>query len=357
MPDTQLDIEKTSAELQALAKDGLAEFASAANSSELETLRVKYFGDKSLLTNLRRNMRNVSKEDKPRMGKELNTAQVALDSAFQEQLEKISAAELHEKLIKEEIDVTLPGTAATSGHEHPLVQTTNEIVSIFRTMGFTLVDGPEIETGYYNFTALNTPADHPARDEQDTFYTKLSESNEGDDSILLRSHTSSVQIRAMKNLNAPFRIIGHGRVYRNEEVNARKMPFFHQLELMAVDEDLNFANLKWVLNEFLRQFFGTDVPTRFRPDFFPFTEPSAELDAECVFCKGKGCATCGGRGWLELMGCGMVDPNVLEMAGIDSKKYSGFAAGLGLDRFTMLRHKINDIRYMFNGDQRFLEQF
>jgi phenylalanyl-tRNA synthetase alpha chain len=161
----------------------------------------------------------------------------------------------------------------------------------------------------------------------------------------------------MEKLQPPFRIIGHGRVYRNEEVNARKMPFFHQLEVMMVEENVNFGHMKWVLNEFLKQFFGEEMRTRFRPDFFPFTEPSAELDAECVFCKGKGCTTCGGRGWLELMGCGMVDPNVLSMAGIDPEKYSGFAAGLGLDRFTMLKYKINDIRFMFNGDQRFLNQF
>jgi phenylalanyl-tRNA synthetase alpha chain len=218
-------------------------------------------------------------------------------------------------------------------------------------MGFSLVDGPEIETTYYNFTALNTPEDHPARDEQDTFYTKISPE------LLLRSHTSSIQIRAMEKTKPPFRIIGHGRVYRNEEVNPRKMPFFHQLEVMMIDENVNFGHMKWILNEFLMKFFGTELKTRFRPDFFPFTEPSAELDVECVFCKGKGCSTCGGRGWLELMGCGMVDPNVLEMAGIDSTKYSGFAAGLGLDRFTMLKYKINDIRMMFNGDQRFLEQF
>jgi phenylalanyl-tRNA synthetase alpha chain len=213
-------------------------------------------------------------------------------------------------------------------------------------MGFTETTGPEVENTYYNFTALNTGEDHPARDEQDTFYTKFNPD------ILLRSHTSSIQIRAMEKGKPPFRIMGHGRVYRNEEVNARKMPFFHQLEIMMVDKNVNFGHLKWVLAEFLKQFFGKEVEYRLRPDYFPFTEPSAELDAKCVFCNGKGCATCGQRGWLELMGCGMVDPNVLEMAGIDSSKYSGFAAGMGLERLTMLKHKIKDIRLLFNGDQR-----
>ena len=342
------EIEK---KLQELKAEAVKEFAQVKDSKELNDLRVQYFGDKSLLTATRRGMKDCPKEDKPKLGKLVNEVQTALNAQHDELKDKFEAEALNQKLMGEKIDVTRPGTAQKLGHIHPLEQVTDEIVSIFRTMGFSLVDGPEIENTYYNFTALNTPEDHPARDEQDTFYTTL-----GADT-LLRSHTSSIQIRAMEKSQPPFRIMGHGRVYRNEEVNARKMPFFHQIELMMVGEDIKFGNMKWVLSEFLKQFFGEDVPTRFRPDFFPFTEPSAELDAQCVFCKGKGCSTCGGRGWLELMGCGMVDPNVLEMAGIDSKKYSGFAAGLGLDRFTMLKYKINDIRYMFNGDVRFLEQF
>ncbi|MCE2928022.1 MAG: phenylalanine--tRNA ligase subunit alpha, partial [Candidatus Caenarcaniphilales bacterium] len=274
-----------------------------------------------------------------------------INNAFEKSKTKIESQELNQKLQSEKIDVTLPALGISYGHEHPLSQVTNEIISIFNSMGFVEVDGPEIETTYYNFTALNTPEDHPARDEQDTFYTKINPE------LLLRSHTSSIQIRAMEKLKPPFAIVGHGRVYRNEEVNARKMPFFHQLEVMMVDTDINFGHMKWVLDEFIKKFFGKETKTRLRPDFFPFTEPSAELDAQCVFCLGKGCNTCGGRGWLELMGCGMIDPNVLEMAGIDSSKYSGFAAGLGLDRFTMLKHKVSDIRMMFNGDQRFVKQF
>ncbi len=337
--------------LNAIKDEALAEIQKAATTKELNDLKVKYLGDKSFLIATRKGMKDLSKEEKPVLGKVVNETSTAIQSALTQGLEDLYQKELNEKLSKEKIDVTLPSTSAPLGHIHPLTQTTKEIISIFRTMGFSLVDGPEIETAYYNFSALNTPEDHPARDEQDTFYTSVAED------VLLRSHTSSIQIRAMEKTKAPFRIMGAGRVYRNEEVNPRKMPFFHQLEIMAVAEDITFGNMKWVLNEFIKQFFGKEVPTRFRPDFFPFTEPSAELDAQCVFCNGDGCSSCGGRGWMELLGCGMVDPNVLEMAGIDSQKYSGFAAGLGLDRFTMLKHKVNDIRLMFNGDQRFLDQF
>ncbi len=346
-----LTLEDTKTELSKLEIEASSEFQASQDSKSLEDLRVKYLGDKSYLTNLRRNMKDVAKEDKPEFGKLLNQVMTSVQTALQAAKSRIETKELNQKLEAERIDPSLPGLGSKQGHIHPLTQVTDDIVAIFQTMGFTLVDGPELETTYYNFTALNTPEDHPARDEQDTFYSKISPE------ILLRSHTSSIQIRAMEKTKPPFRIIGHGRVYRNEEVNARKMPFFHQLELMMIEENVNFGHMKWVLNEFIQRFFGADLKTRFRPDFFPFTEPSAEMDAECVFCKGKGCATCGGRGWLELMGCGMVDPSVLEMAGIDSTKYSGFAAGLGLDRFTMLKYKINDIRYMFNGDQRFLKQF
>jgi phenylalanyl-tRNA synthetase alpha chain len=344
LQDTKLELEK-------LVADAISDFSAVNDSKTLNEARVKYLGDKSTIVNMRRNMKDVPKEDKPEFGKLINQVLTAINENFEQAKIKIETAELNAKLEQERIDPSLPGLGTKLGHLHPLTQVSSEIVRIFETMGFSLVDGPEIESTYYNFTALNTPEDHPARDEQDTFYTKLGEE------VLLRSHTSSIQIRAMERLKPPFRIIGHGRVYRNEEVNARKMPFFHQLEVMMIEENVNFGHMKWVLNEFLKQFFGEEVPTRFRPDFFPFTEPSAELDAQCVFCKGQGCGTCGQRGWLELMGCGMVDPNVLEMAGIDSEKYSGFAAGLGIDRFAMLKYKINDIRFMFNGDQRFLNQF
>ncbi|MDA0771878.1 MAG: phenylalanine--tRNA ligase subunit alpha [Cyanobacteria bacterium] len=347
----ELTLKDTREELSKLEAEAASEFPRANDSKTLNDIRVKYLGDKSTIVNLRRNMKHVSNEEKPEFGKLINQTLNVIQTSFETAKTRIETAELNAKLEKERIDPSLPGLGTKLGNLHPLTMVTNDIVKIFETMGFSLVDGPEIENTYYNFTALNTPEDHPARDEQDTFYTSL-----GDD-VLLRSHTSSIQIRAMERLKPPFRIIGHGRVYRNEEVNARKMPFFHQLEVMMIEENVNFGNMKWVLNEFLKQFFGEELPTRFRPDFFPFTEPSAELDAQCVFCKGNGCTTCGNRGWLELMGCGMVDPKVLEMAGIDPEKYSGFAAGLGIDRFAMLKYKINDIRFMFNGDQRFLNQF
>jgi phenylalanyl-tRNA synthetase alpha chain len=338
-------------ELNRIEQEASELFAQVNSLQELNDLKAKYLGDRSFIGQARQKMRDVTKEERPSLGKLINKAQSSVETVFKEASERLQNLELENKLRAEKIDVSMRALGDALGHLHPLSQVTDEIISIFRSMGFSLVDGPEVENTYYNFTALNTPEDHPARDEQDTFYTKISPD------IVLRSHTSSIQIRAMEKLKPPFRIIGCGRVYRNEEVNARKMPFFHQLEVMMIGEDVTFANMKWILNNFLRQFFGENVNTRFRPDFFPFTEPSAELDAECVFCKGKGCSTCGGRGWLELMGCGMVDPNVLHMAGIDPERYSGFAAGLGLDRFTMLKYKINDIRYMFNGDQRFLEQF
>ena len=320
-------------------------------SKSLESFRVKYLGEKSFLSTARRNLKNIPPELKPEYGKALNELKDLIQNIFDSKKLEIESIELDNKIKKENVDATLPGIPFNIGHEHPISKVTNEIIEIFHGMGYSVVDGPEVETEFYNFTALNTPPDHPARDEQDTFYTNISPS------VLLRSHTSTVQIRALEKAKPPIRVIAHGRVYRNEEVNARKMPFFHQLEILAIDKDLTFGNLKWTLNEFLRQFFGKEVKTRFRPDFFPFTEPSAELDAECVFCSGKGCSTCGNRGWLELLGCGMVDPNVLRAVNVDPTQWVGFAAGLGLERFTMLKYQIPDIRYFFSGDVRFSDQF
>ncbi|MDX1920582.1 MAG: phenylalanine--tRNA ligase subunit alpha [Candidatus Caenarcaniphilales bacterium] len=343
---------ETKLSLADLIKEAEENFGSANNSAELEKARVHFFGDKSQLKQEQKKMGSLPTEERRDFGKTLNEARVAIESAFGKAKERIELAELNQKLNSEKIDITLPGSPPlVSGALHPLTLVTNEIVSIFERLGFSLVDGPEIETEYYNFTALNTPDNHPARDEQDTFYTNVAPH------VLLRSQTSPVQVRSLEKHGVPLRIMAHGRVYRNEEVNARKMPFFHQFEILCVEEGINFANLKWTLEHFLSQLFKDDVPIRLRPDFFPFTEPSAEVDAQCPFCKGKGCTTCGGRGWLELLGCGMVDPNVLEMAGIDSKKYTGFAAGLGLERFAMLKYGISDIRDFFSADIRFLEQF
>ena len=317
----------------------------------LEAFRIKYLGEKSFLIREQNNLKNFSKEERPLYGKLLNDLKIYIQNIYDEKKLLIEEKELENKLLEEKFDITLPGVPNETGHEHPLSIVTNEIVEIFQGMGFTVVQGPEVETEFYNFTALNTPEDHPARDEQDTFYTNIAPH------VLLRSHTSTIQIRAMENMKPPLRVLAHGRVYRNEEINARKMPFFHQLEILAVEKNLTFGNMKWVLNEFLKNFFGKEIKTRFRPDFFPFTEPSAELDAQCPFCDGAGCGTCGNRGWLELLGCGMVDPNVLKAVNINPDEWIGFAAGLGLERFTMLKYKIPDIRYFFTGDLRFLKQF
>jgi len=240
------------------------------------------------------------------------------------------------------------------GHVHPLTSTTNEIVSIFQNLGFSVVPSehsPEVETEYYNFDMLNVPKDHPARDMQDTFYTKLAKN------VVLRSQTSGAQIHAMENQKPPIRVVSPGRVYRNENVNARKNNFFHQIEGLYVDKDITFGDLKGVLNEFIRIYFGASRPTRFRSSFFPFTEPSAEIDVQCIMCEGKGCRTCSGTGWLEILGAGMVDPNVLKGVGIDPDVYSGFAFGMGVERLAMLKYAIDDIRLFFNNDERFLNQF
>ncbi len=337
--------------IEALKKEIELDCLEVHDSKSLENFRIKYLGEKSFIISEQKNLRNISQSERPTYGKILNELKIFINAKFEEKKDFIELKELESKLKENPKDPTLPGLVCYQGHEHPLSLVTKEIVEIFYGMGFSVVHGSEVETEFYNFTALNTPQDHPARDEQDTFYTNISPE------ILLRSHTSTVQIRAMEKMKPPLRVLAHGRVYRNEEINARKMPFFHQLEILAVEKNLTFGNMKWVLNEFIKKFFGKEIKTRFRPDFFPFTEPSAELDAQCLFCDGGGCLTCGNRGWLELLGCGMVDPNVLKAVNVDPDEYIGFAAGLGLERFTMLKYRIPDIRYFFNGDIRFLKQF
>ncbi|OGI06186.1 MAG: phenylalanine--tRNA ligase subunit alpha [Candidatus Melainabacteria bacterium RIFCSPLOWO2_02_FULL_35_15] len=339
------------AEIDKLKKEIEQESSDISNLHSLESFRIKYLGEKSFLIREQNNLKILSKDERPVYGKLLNDLKNFIQSIYDKKKLFIEERELEDKLSEQKFDITLPGAPHEAGHEHPLSIVTNEIVEIFNGMGFTVVQGPEVETEFYNFTALNTPFDHPARDEQDTFYTNIAPH------VLLRSHTSTIQIRAMEKMKPPLRVLAHGRVYRNEEINARKMPFFHQLEILAVEKDLTFGNMKWVLNEFLKNFFGKEIKTRFRPDFFPFTEPSAELDAQCPFCGGAGCGTCGNKGWLELLGCGMVDPNVLKAVDINPDEWIGFAAGLGLERFTMLKYKIPDIRYFFTGDLRFLKQF
>ncbi len=338
-------------ELRDLAQEAVRDISKNETLESLEELRLKFIGRNGAITTILRGLGKLDGDERKRVGQVANEVKDEIQTAHDQRKRALDEAALAARLALEKIDVTLPGTRMELGHIHPLTQVTEEIISIFYGMGFSVADGPEVETDFHNFDALNTPQDHPARDEQDTFYTNVRPD------VLLRSQTSTVQIRVMANKKPPLRVISPGRVYRNEEINARKFPLFHQVEGLLVDKDVTFGQLKGTLNAFIRELFGKPVKTRFRPDFFPFTEPSAELDSECPFCDGAGCRTCGGRGWLELLGCGMVDPNVLSGVGIDPEEWSGFAFGMGIERLAMLRFGINDIRHFYNNDLRFLHQF
>jgi phenylalanyl-tRNA synthetase alpha chain len=344
-------LEELEQKLKDIEEKAVEDIRKTDSLTALEAVRQQYQGKKSVLDEAMRSLKDLSNEERPRFGQKANFVKESIESCLKEQKALLYKRELESKLTQEKIDVTLPGTGRPLGHTHPLTQITNELIEIFYGMGFSVVEGPEVETDYYNFDALNTPDDHPARDSQDTFYTDI------DEHVLLRSQTSTVQIRIMEKHKPPLRVISPGRVYRNEEINARKYPLFHQVEGLLIDRDVTFGQLKGTLNEFIRLIFGKPLKTRFRPDFFPFTEPSAELDCQCPFCMGKGCRTCGQRGWLELLGCGMVDPNVLSGVGIDPSQWSGFAFGMGIERLAMLKYEINDIRHLFTSDLRFLEQF
>jgi len=348
---TVMDVEKLLAELKELEQEAAAAMKQSADSGELEEARVKYLGKKSRVSEIMTGLGALSKEDKPRIGQRGNEVKKAIEAAYEQRKGELDRAEIDARLQSERIDVTLPGKGVEIGHIHPLTQIMREICEVFSSLGYTIQDGPEVETEYYNFDALNTPSDHPARDEQDTFYT------DAGPAILLRSQTSTAQIRVMEKSKPPLKIVSPGRVYRNEEVNARKYPIFHQVEGLLIDKNVTFGQLKGTLNEFIRLLFGKPLRTRFRPDFFPFTEPSAEADAECPFCSGTGCRTCGGKGWIELLGCGMVDPNVLRACNIDPEEWNGFAFGIGIDRLAMLKYDISDIRHFWTNDLRFLKQF
>ena len=341
-------------QLETIYKNAQEDLAKAASLNVLEEIRGKYLSRKGEFNEIKKNLKNLSNEDKRIVGSLANEITKNLETALQAKHDEFYKKELDEKLSKERLDITLPGKFVPQGHVHPITSTTNEIVSILQSLGFSVVPdafSPEVETEYYNFDALNVPKDHPARDVQDTFYTKIAKN------IVLRSQTSNSQIRAMEGKNPPIRVIAPGRVYRNENINARKNNFFHQIEGLYVDKNITFGDLKGVLNEFIRIYFGASRPTRFRSSFFPFTEPSAEVDVQCIMCEGKGCRTCSGTGWLEVLGCGMVDPNVLREVGIDPDVYTGFAFGMGVERFAMLKYAIDDIRLFFNNDVRFLKQF
>lgn len=332
-------------------KNKILEEINEINSKEnLENIRIKYLGKKGEFTSILRNMANVSKEERPIIGELINNTKLEVEKCLNEKLNLFNKKETEEKIKKETIDVTINKSMIDIGHRHPLNKTMEELENFFISIGFSVIDGPEIETVDNNFDKLNSPKDHPSRDMSDTFYI--------DKETLLRTHTSPVQIRTMLSNKPPIKMVSAGRTFRFDEVDDTHSPMFHQIEGLVVDENINMSNLIDTLNTFIREFFGEDLNTRYRPHYFPFTEPSAEVDVSCFNCKGCGCEICNGTGWsMELLGCGMVHPNVLEACGIDSKKYSGFAFGMGIDRITMVKHKINNIRLLYDNDKRFLEQF
>ena len=337
--------------IERLRTEVLATIRAAKSLAELDAVRVKYLGKKGAFTAILRGMGNVSKEERPTIGKIVNIAKAKVEVAIEKQNGVLKADALKVRLASEKIDVTLPGRANTLGHLHPLTQTLERIKDIFFRMGFSVEEGPEIEKDYYNFEALNLPKDHPARDMQDSFYIT--------EDILMRSQTSPVQARTMEKneANAPIRMIAPGRVYRRDEYDATHSPMFTQVEGLVIDKGITLADLKGTLELFLHQIFNDDIGVRFRPSFFPFTEPSAEVDISCVMCHGKGCRVCKGTGWLEILGSGMVHPHVLEMSGYDPKKVSGFAFGMGVERIAMLSYGVDDLRLFYDNDMRFLRQF
>lgn len=321
----------------------------ASSSQEVEDLRVKLLGKKGEITALFEEFRSVAPEMKRLYGQKLNGLKVAAQAKIEALRDALDGAGSATAL---SADLTMPGEPFQLGSRHPISITKNEIISIFRKFGYDVAEGPEIEDDWHVFGALNFPPEHPARDMQDTFFV-----TSGDNPVLLRTHTSSVQVRAMETLPLPIRIICPGRVFRNEAISARAHCIFHQVEGLYIDEGVSFADMKQAILLFAREMFGADAKIRMRPSYFPFTEPSAEVDVSCNICKGKGCNICKGTGWLEIMGCGMVDPNVLEASGIDSRKYSGFAFGMGVERIAMLKWQVKDLRHYFENDLRFLREF
>jgi len=319
----------------------------ADNQEEIEAFRIKYLGKKGIINELFSEFKSVPRENKKEVGQKLNELKVSL----QENINALKNALEEKSDNHSDIDLSLPGDPITMGTRHPLSIVRNEIIDIFKRLGFTISEGPEIEDDWHVFSALNFPEEHPARDMQDTFFI------EKNPDILLRTHTSSVQVRVMENSQPPIRTISPGRVFRNEAISARAHCIFHQVEGLYIDENVSFADLKQTLIYFAKEMFGEQTEIRLRPSYFPFTEPSAEMDVACNICHGKGCNVCKYTGWLEILGCGMVDPNVLESCNIDSKKYTGFAFGMGIERIAMLKYGINDLRLYFENDVRFLNQF
>ena len=337
--------------MQELKDNALKAILDADSLENLEALRIKYLGKKGELTAILKQMGRLSAEERPAMGQLANQLRAELESSIETTRAKLEAAALEARLKLEAVDVTIPGDELKLGHKHPMYKALDEIKDIFVGMGFTVLDGPEVELASYNFDKLNADEGHPSRDWSDTFYF------DEDSRVMLRSQTSPMQVRAMEAMKLPIRIVAPGRVYRKDEVDATHSPMFHQVEGMVIDKGVTMADLKGTLNLVMEQLFGEGTVTRFRPHHFPFTEPSCEMDVQCHKCGGKGCPTCKGEGWIEVLGAGMIHPRVLEMSGIDSEEYTGWAFGMGLERLAMRRFKISDLRLIFENDVRFLEQF
>lgn len=335
--------------LQAIKAEALRQIESSEQLEKLNDIRVAFLGKKGELTEVLKSMKNFAPEERPQIGALVNETRAAIENILEEKQAAFKKKLREEKLKAETIDVTLPAKKPMMGHRHPNTVALEEVERIFIGMGYEVVEGPEVEKDYYNFEALNIPANHPAKDEQDTFYIT------GD--ILLRTQTSPVQVREMEKGKLPIRVLAPGRVFRSDEVDATHSPSFHQIEGLVIDKNITFADLKGTLAEFAKELFGEDTKVKFRPHHFPFTEPSAEMDVTCFKCGGKGCRFCKGSGWIEILGCGMVHPHVLEMSNIDPEEYSGFAFGVGLERIALLKYEIDDMRLLYENDIRFLKQF
>lgn len=335
--------------LQEIRENALKQIESTNTLESLNDVRVAILGKKGELTNVLKGMRDVAPEDRPVVGQMVNETREKIEEALDAAKTAIASKVREEQMKREVIDVTLPAKKNKIGHPHPNTLALDEVKRIFTGMGYEVVDGPEVEYDYYNFEALNIPANHPAKDEQDTFYIN--------DKVVLRTQTSPVQVRQMERGKLPIRMIAPGRVFRADEVDATHSPCFHQIEGMVIDKNVTFSDLKGTLAEFARELFGPETKVKFRPHHFPFTEPSAECDVTCFKCGGKGCRMCKGEGWIEILGCGMIHPRVLKMSGIDPKEYSGFAFGIGLERITLLKDEIDDMRLLYENDIRFLDQF
>lgn len=335
--------------LEQITKEALAKIQESADLDSLDEVRVAFLGKKGELTTVLKGMKDVAPEDRPKVGQLVNEAREAIETKLAEAKADFQNKLRAKQLETETIDVTLPAKKVKMGHPHPNTLALSEVERIFVGMGYEVIEGPEVELDYYNFEALNIPADHPAKDEQDTFYINKD--------IVLRTQTSPCQVRVMENQKPPIRVLAPGRVFRSDEVDATHSPCFHQIEGLVVDKGITMADLKGTLEQFARELFGAETKVKFRPHHFPFTEPSAEMDVTCYKCGGKGCRFCKGEGWIEILGCGMVHPKVLKNVGIDPEVYSGFAFGIGLERIALLKYEIDDMRLLYENDERFLKQF